>query len=432
MSKSNSKPLVDPQVPEAQISQIQNLEAPRADAQVLAAIGSGARSPMRWPWVLAVLALLAGITAFVLPKSLSSVPQSRYAMAPIQRGDLTALVSATGRLQGLNTVELGAEVSGRVVEVLADFNQHVKKGQVLAVIDPEQLRSAVDESRAQLASAKANVVQASATALEARLSFERSQIQLEKGLISRRDHEGAQAALARADATLVSAKASTTLAQAALASASTRLSKATIRAPMDGMVLARLIEPGQTVTAGFQTPVLFKLTTDLTQMTMIVDIDEADIGRVREGQKASFGVDAYNGKKFSSRVEQLRSEPTVSQNVVTYQAVLSVDNAEGLLRPGMTATAQIETDSVHNALLVPNAALRFSPPAPARSPFNSAPLQKTSHIAPGKPRVWILDRGKAKVMVLSTGLSDGIQTEIRAGDLAAGSQVIVNTLTEER
>jgi HlyD family secretion protein len=408
-----------------------SLDETRApDSEVLVAIGASSGARRRWPWIAAALVAVVGLAALVAVQVSAPGAGPRFELAAVARGELTALVTATGRLQGLNTVEVGAEVSGRVVEVNADFNEHVEHGQVLAVIDPEQLRSAVEEARAQLASAEASVVQAQATAVEARLGFERSQTQFEQGLIARREHEAAQAALARADATLLSACASTTLARAALGSASSRLAKSTIRAPMAGMVLARLIEPGQTVTAGFQTPVLFKLTTDLTRMTLYVDIDEADIGRVREGQRASFSVDAYPGQSFASQVVQLRNEPTLSQNVVTYQAVLSVDNARGLLRPGMTATAHIVTSQVQDALLVPNAALRFAPSVPHGGPFRRGAPQEASIIAPGQPRVWVLDGDRPRAVAVTTGLSDGTRTAIQDGALAEGGQVIVNTLAQ--
>lgn len=407
------------------------LKTAAPDAEVLSAIGAGSSSRRRWPWFLLAGLAVAGLGTWFVLRSPGPGKVPRFELAEVQRGELTALVTATGRLQGLNTVEVGAEVSGRVVEVKADFNEHVKQGQVLAIIDPEQLRSSVEESRAQLASAEANVVQAQATAVEARLINERSKSQFDQGILSRREYEAAQAGLARADATLTAAQASTTLARATLNSTVTRLAKSTIRAPMDGMVLARLIEPGQTVTAGFQTPVLFKLTTDLTQMTLYVDVDEADIGRVQEGQNASFSVDAYPGQSFASKVVQLRNEPTISQNVVTYQAVLSVDNTGGLLRPGMTATAHVVTSEVQDALLVPNAALRFSPPVAHGGPFSRGAPQEVSSIAPGQPRAWILDGERPRAVALTTGLSDGTHTQILSGDLTAGSQVIVNTLVQE-
>lgn len=408
-------------------------ESNAPDAEVLSAIGAGSRSSRRrWWWWAAAGLLLGGLASVALVVRASGPSRSpRYELAEVRRGDLTALVTATGRLQGLNFVEVGAEVSGRVIEVNADFNDRVAKGQVLAVIDPEQLRSAVDEARAQLLSARANVLQASATAVETRLGFERSQTQFDQGIISRREFEASQAALARAEANLNSSRASTTLAEAALGSASSRLGKATIRSPLDGVVLARLVEPGQTVTAGFQTPVLFKLTSDLSRMTLYIDIDEADIGRVREGQEASFTVDAYAGQSFPSRVVQLRSEPTVSQNVVTYQAVLSVDNAQGLLRPGMTATAHVVTGALRDALLVPNAALRFKPSTPDRGPFSGGAPRETSDLAPGQPRVWILDAEQPRAVGLTVGLSDGTMSEFKADGLAAGSQVIVATLDQE-
>jgi HlyD family secretion protein len=229
----------------------------------------------------------------------------------------------------------------------------------------------------------------------------------------------------RAEASLESAKENARVAQAALDMAASKLQKTTIRAPIDGVVLSRLIEPGQTVTAGFQTPVLFKLAQDLRKMRLNVDIDEADVGRIRSGQPAEFTVESYPGRSFPSKVVSLQMEPKISQNVVTYQAVLTADNPELALFPGMTCTATIQTETKQGVLLVPNAALRFTPPARSSTglPGMSSGGQNLSD---GKHRVWILKDGMPEPIEVKLGASDGSLTEILTDDLQVGMKVLTD------
>jgi HlyD family secretion protein len=358
-----------------------------------------------------------------------SVP-GRFETVAIGRGDVIATVTATGRLQGLNTVEVGAEVSGKVVQVRVTYNDVVKKGQVLAEIDPEQLRAAVEEAQAQLAVASANILQNEASAAEARQNLERAQQQASKGLVSQRDLEAAQAAAARTAAALESARASATLARATLNAARSRLQKTTIVAPMDGVVLSRSVEPGQTVNAGFQTPVLFKLAGDLTRMELYVDIDEADIGRVATGQGATFTVDAYPDRQFPSVLKELRNAPKITSNVVTYEAVLAVTNEDGALRPGMTATATIATARVKDALVIANAALRYTPPR-GFGPFQHESKTAEAPIPAGRQRAWLPAEPEPKPVVIRTGVTDGVITELLGTELPLGTEVIVNARVAE-
>jgi HlyD family secretion protein len=317
---------------------------------------------------------------------------------------------------------VGAEVSGRVTQVLVDYNDKVSKGQLLAVIDPERSRAAVDESVARVRDADASIRQAKATLVEARQTRDRTALQAKDGLVSQRDLEASEAALERAEATLLSAQASATVARATLGSQRSLLDKTRIISPIDGIVLSRSIEPGQTVTAGFTTPILFKLTEDLRRMELLVYVDEADVGRTREGQSASFTVDAYPDRSFPSKVLSLRNEPKEEQNVVTYEALLQVDNSELLLRPGMTATATIVADVRKNVLTVPNAALRFAP----------AQIDPSQAAKPGERRVWILKgqgtEEKPEPVAVKTGVSDGRLTELRSGSLQEGAEVIVDAV----
>jgi HlyD family secretion protein len=306
--------------------------------------------------------------------------------------------------------------------VLVDYNQAVKAGQVLAEIDPEQLRAAVEQARAQLLAANANIRTAKATVEEAQLARVRTEEGVKQGVLAQKDLEAARANADRAEANLASMTANAALAAATLKSAESKLGKTKIIAPSAGIVLARYIEPGQTVTAGFTTPVLFKLAEDLSQLSLHVDIDEADVGRVREGNQASFTVDAYPTRTFASKVLTLRNDPKTSQGIVSYEAILSVENPEHLLRPGMTATATITSALIAGARVVPNAALRFVPPQKPGGGA-SAPVKRE------EKRVFVLRAEKAEPVFVRTGATDGHVTELVSGELALGTQVITDAVT---
>jgi HlyD family secretion protein len=245
-----------------------------------------------------------------------------YVTVPAKVMDLRQTVTATGTLRGLDSVDVGAQISGKVARVAVNFNDRVKAGQVLAEIDPTQLKSRVDQSRAQVRAAEAAERLARATAVQSKAQLERTRELNQKGLASTKDLEAAAADAERADASVASNEAQSTLSRASLRDAQTSLSYSTIVAPIDGIVLARLVEPGQTVTASLQSPVLFTLARDLTQLQLFVDIDEADVGSVNEGQTASFAVDAWPNRTFASKVVAVHNLPTAGQTVVTYQAVL--------------------------------------------------------------------------------------------------------------
>ncbi len=391
----------------------------------------GATAQPRWKRVVWILLAVAAVIAAALlvararrGAAAGAVPA--FELAEARRGDVKVTVTATGTLQAVTTVEVGAEVTGKVLTVRVDANDPVRKGQILAEIDPEQLRAAVDEASAQVMSANASIRLAKATKTETALAAERARQQAAEQLISRRELEAAVAAAERAEASLQSATASATLANAGLKSAQSRLGKTTILSPIDGIVLSRLVEPGATVTAGFTTPVLFKLAQDLTQMRLNVDIDESDIGRVREGLDATFTVDAYPDRTFPSKLYSLRNEPRTTSNVVTYAAVLSVDNAERLLRPGMTCTATVVAETRRDVLVVPNAALRFVPPGeggPGADTRKTVGIQGDSR---EKQRVWILEGSTPTAVPVRIGATDGVVTEIASGELQAGAQVLID------
>jgi HlyD family secretion protein len=395
---------------------------PQGDPEVVQTLGTAkppnpVRRTLIWLTLGTLLVALAawGISSFLKQRAAAQKPH--FESAVLQRRDIQVVISATGTLKGLNTVEVGAEVSGRITRVLVDFNDRVTKGQILAEIDPEQLHAALDEAKAQLAASQASIAQARATLVESEQSAARAEQQAKQGLVAQRELEAAVAARERARAALESSTASSIVAGATLKSTKSKLQKTQIVSPIDGIVLSRMVESGQTLTAGFTTPVLFKLAEDLKQMSLYVYIDEADIGRAREGQAASFSVDAYPERTFPSKVISLRNEPKEDQNVVSYEAVLAVTNNELLLRPGMTATATVVADERKNVLAIPNAALRFTPP-------NQPP--EITRVESGQRRVWVLEADKPAARSVKIGASDGQYSELLGGQLKEGDEVLTD------
>ncbi len=386
---------------------------------VLGLEGSGRRRRLWWPLAAAVVVLALATGAYTLRHRSAAAPQ--YVTEPVREGSLRVTVTATGTLQPTNQVDVGSEVSGIIDRVLVDFNATVKTGQVLAELDTQQLDARVASARAALDVAQASLAQAEATVTETAAKAARSRDLAAKNIASQQSLETDDAAAQRAVAGVASAKAQVTSARASLKDAETALSKAAIRSPIDGMVIAREVDPGQTVAATFQTPVLFKVAEDLRRMELHLDIDESDIGEVHAGQHAEFRVDAYPGKSFEAEITSVRFDPRTVNNVVTYETVLAVANPELLLRPGMTATADILIAQKDHALLVPNRALRFLPPAEAE--------HATTH---GAPRVWVESGGAPSPVAVKTGLTNGDATEIEPGPLPAGAKVIVDIVRNDR
>jgi HlyD family secretion protein len=405
-------------------------------------------------WLLALGGLAAGgYFYYFAPKQQGqeSAAQVEYKTEEVRQGDLVVTVTATGTLQPTNQVEVGSELSGNIDEVLVDYNDRVEAGQVLARLDVSKLKAQVKQNKAALATAEAKVLSAAATIQETASKLR----QLEKiwklsngKTPSQFDIDAAKAAAARAKADKASAAAGVAEVEAKLDMTLTDLSKAEIVSPVNGIVLSRNIEPGQTVAASFSAPVLFNLAEDLTKMELQVDVDEADIGQVREGQEAQFTVDAYPERKFSAKIRQVRFASTVTNGVVTYKTVLMVDNSDLALRPGMTATAEIAVQKAEQALLVPAAALRFNPqaqkkrerkssifdalkPGP-RFPQREKRVRQTGEDQDGQ-QVWLLGRGgQPRSVPVKTGLSDGSSTQIFAGGIKAGDQVIIALETDRK
>ncbi len=369
----------------------------------------------------------------------------RYLTEAVQRGDLTVTITATGNLEPTNQVEVGSELSGIVESVAVDFNDQVKVGQVLAVLDTSKLKAKVLQSKATLASSQAKVLSARATVQEARNQVQRlSQLSAISGskAVSRYDRDTAAAALDRALADEAMAKAAVRQAQASLEADETDLSKAVIVSPIKGIVLSRDVDPGQTVAASLQAPVLFTLAEDLARMELIVDVDEADVGLVKEGQDAEFTVDAYPERRYPAHITQVRYGAKALEGVVTYATVLNVDNSDLSLRPGMTATATITVQKIEGALLVPNAALRFSPPTGDKSasasrgglvsrllprpPRPAGRQRPSSNEHQKRHRVWTLREGQLTPVFITIGATNGTRTVVTGGDLAPDTLVVTD------
>jgi HlyD family secretion protein len=412
-------------------------------------------------------AIIVLLLILLLSRCFGGAGGPNYATAPVERGRLTTTVSATGKLAPTNQVTVGSQLSGLVVKVLVDVNDHVTAGQPLAEIDPEQLDDQIRQNRAQLAANEAQVGQARATLAEAQAQLARLEevARLSNGRVpSKTELQTGRADAQRAAAALKVAQANVLASQATLAQSQTQRARAVIRSPVAGVVLARQVDPGQTVAASFNTPTLFVIAENLTTMKLEVAIDEADVGAVKQGQQATFTVDAFPGRTFPAQITRVEigsnltaqnassssssssGATATSGQVVSYAADLSVANAEQQLRPGMTATADIVTADKQNVLLVPNAALRFSPQnegedAQAQSsgitgaitfrPRRRSRAARSVTLTRGATQtVYVLgDDGKPKAVQIVAGDSDGTQTEVISGDLKPGMKVITGQLS---
>lgn len=422
-------------------------------------LGTPAQSPWsKWgKWIaIAVVALLA---IFLVIRWVRATEPISYVTRDVRSGTLSVSVSATGNLAPTNKVEVGSELSGLVLKVMADVNDRVTAGQAIAQLDPARLDDTITQSQAALAASQAAVAQAKATVAESQASLNRmlEVSRLSDGRVpAKTELDTARAAAARAQANLESAEANVVSARAQLSSNNTQRQRSTIRSPVSGVVLARQVEPGQTVASSFNTPTLFVIAEDLSSMELQVAIDEADVGQVKEGQTATFTVDAYPGQIFPAKITRVdvgsntsaqssssSAAATTASTVIAYNAMLSVDNPDLLLRPGMTATADISVEQMQAALLVPNAALRFSPqngearqgaqkngvisaitPQRRMGGGRQRPEQERGIGAGSQQTLYILENGKPKPIQVVTGATDGRNTEVRGGDLKPGMKVI--------
>lgn len=406
---------------------------------------SGSRKvPTRW-MIAAILVVVIAIIALVFWRGSHSSSAVQYKTEEVKRGNLTIIVTATGTLQPTNKVDVGSELSGIIKTVEADYNSKVKSGQILARLDTSKLEAQVTQSKAALESARSKVLQTRATINETRSKL--SQLQKVRELSnnkvpSQSEIDAAEAAFERALADEASAKAAVAQAQAALDANQTDLSKSVIRSPINGIVLVRNIEPGQTVAASFTAPVLFTLAEDLTKMELHVNVDEADIGHVRKGQTATFTVSAFANRTFDAKIIQARYGSSTTSGVVTYETVLKVNNSDLALRPGMTATADIIVKKIENAVLIPSAALRFTPPAQQEKKFSgglvdsilprppsSGNKQIGNNAEKKQQQVWKLQNGHLSTVSITIGSANGGKTEVLEGDIQPGTMVVADTVS---
>lgn len=392
------------------------------------------RSNQSWArWVAIAIAVIGtgiGIYFWQQPKEVVI----NYRTEAVELGDVVTRANATGTLEPTRVVTVGAEVSGRIANVLVEANDEVKAGQTLAVFDATTLESQITLAKARVNSSSASIRSVQAGYDSSKLELERTRTLVDRGVVPRAELDAMITTEARSRADLDRARAEAAQARANLEEMQLNLEKADIVSPIDGVVLTRTVEPGQTVASSLQAPELFVIAESLTRMTLRVWIDEADVGVVQAGQEASFEVSAWPGKKFSAVVEKLNLSPTQTDNVVTYAAELSVDNSEQLLRPGMTANAAIVTGKRENVLRVPNSALRFRPPtedaASEGSPLLAAPRWRRGGNATsttsvgGKGTVYVLRGGQAQMLELTMGRTDGRFTEVIEGELEPGDEII--------
>lgn len=387
--------------------------------------------------LIAALALIvAGIAAFAYFKR---TPEITYKTAKIERGAIVSTVSATGNLSAVITVQVGTQVSGTIQKLYVDYNSRVKKGQTIAEIDPSLFKAAVEQSQGNYLSAEANLQKSKVSLDDAERTMKRNKKLLADGIISQGDYDVAETAWQSAKAALKAAEGTLAQTRGSLMQARTNLNYSVIRSPVDGVVISRAIDVGQTVAASFQTPTLFTIAKDLTKMQIEVSVDEADISRIMLDQKATFTVDSYPEQSFKGKVVQIRNAPIINQNVVTYIVVVNVDNSDLKLKPGMTANVSVEVARKDDVLKLPPAALRFKPkskvdePKEKRQsggpPAGAGPREgggKTGGRKSGNGQeVYIIKENKPVAVPVKTGIANNSSIEIIESSLKEGDEVII-------
>lgn len=429
-------------------------------------------------WIIAALVVVTGVVLGLTVFKGGKSNEIKYRTEVIGKGDIEALVVTSGTLSPIETVDVGAQVSGKVIALYADYNTPVKKGDVVAELDQEPLRMKIQQNESSYLSRVAALDQAKVTLQTSEKAYERAKSLFAKSLLSVEEMDASEATYLNAKSALVSAQASVSQAKTTLDLSKVDLSYSVIKSPVDGMIITRKVNIGQTLQSSYTAPVLFQVATDLTKMKVECDVDESDIGKVKEGQKVRFGVEAYPNDSFNGVVQQVRVSPTTTNNVVTYTTIVNVDNPEKKLLPGMTATVSIIVGEAKNVLRVPNGALRFTPTmtdaelkkmqdemrerfmaqrqAQGGQPGGAAPAAPGAPQAgaqggptgqpgtfnrpagasaggparPQMPRVWILDaQGKMRMAMVRTGVADTSYSEIVRGDLKEGDVVITGILS---
>ena len=423
------------------------------------AVETKSRSRMRILVVGGAILLVALAGFWLLRRRGPATP--RFETATVQRGRLISRVTATGTLSALVTVQVGTQVSGRIAQLNVDFNSPVKKGELIAKIDPQLFEAAVEQSRANYIEAKANLSKSKAQALDAQRQLSRGDVLLKKELISQADRDTLETNKLAADAQVELSAGAVEQARAALHQAEINLAYTSIVSPIDGTVISRNVDVGQTVAASLQAPTLFTIAENLKKMQVDTNVAEADVGRLNPGMIAGFTVDAYPNERFQGTIRQIRNAPQTVQNVVTYDAVIDVDNSDLKLKPGMTTNVTVIVAEKDDVLKVPNAALRFKPPpemiqeqirvaghpgakeagggqrVAGRAPAGEArrpprPVEAGGEIgapaAPNEKTVWVLKDGRPIPVSIRTGISDGTLTEVVSGPMSEGDQLITAAL----
>ena len=392
-----------------------------------------------------ILLLLIGGAGFAYWRMGNSNKEPPYLTVPVSKGNVRQVVSSTGTLQAVTTVIVGSQVSGTIANLNADFNTKVSKGQVVAQLDQSKFSARVEEARANLLAAQASMAKSKVAVEDAERTLKRSKELKQRELVPQSELDAAQAAYDVARSQLNVSQAQVGQAQAAMNQASIDLGYTVIRSPVDGMVISRNVDVGQTVAASLQAPTLFTIANDLTKMEVHTNVDEADVGNIREGQDVSFTVDAHPNRRFRGKVHQVRNAPQIIQNVVTYDAVVRINNKEFLLKPGMTANVQFLVSEKEDVLTIPNMALRFKPPE-EKSEAQDLLRQEQGRAAPrvGQRRtsrsggggggeaarvrqvkVYVMKDAKAQPVDVQVGITDGSKTEVIAGSISENDAVII-------
>jgi HlyD family secretion protein len=375
-------------------------------------------------WIAIALFIIGGVTALVVRRARAR-PQVQYDTVAVDRGTIAAKVTATGSLSALLTVQVGSQVSGRVQQLFVDYNSTVKKGQTIAKLDPLLFDAAVQQARANYLSLQGGLNKDQAQENNTKLIFDRTKALVEQKVMAQSDLDTASANYQAAKAQMEADKSNLESARAMLNQAEVNRGYTTIVSPIDGIVISRNVDVGQTVAASFQAPTLFVIAQDLRHMQVDTNVGEADVGRLTAGMPATFTVDAYPSRPFTGRLRQIRNAAQTIQNVVTYDAVIDVENPNLLLKPGMTANVVFVAAQKDDVVRLRNAALRFQPDPQLLARIGvKSPASESLAQAPGHRTVWVLRGGQPVSAAVSTGISDGTWTELLHGDIQPGDSLI--------
>lgn len=402
--------------------------------------------------ILAIVLLLVVICAAVGFWSLGDgAKESPYITVSVKKGNISQVVSSTGTLQAVVTVQVGSQVSGTIDKLYANFNTKVKAGQIVAQLNHDKFKAAVDQARANLLAAESNLAKAKVGVTDTQRTLARNKELMKRDLVAQSDLDAAQTAYDAAMAQLEVNKAQAAQAQAALNQTKVDLDNTVIRSPVDGIVISRNVDVGQTVAASLQAPTLFTIANDLSKMEVHTNVDEADVGNIWEGQDVTFTVDAFPARRFRGKVFQVRNAPTVVQNVVTYDAVVRIDNEELILKPGMTANVQFLVSQREDVLAIPNMAMRFKPSeqkdeaqellrqeqSRAVPPVGAKRTSRSGSSGGGgrgtrSVRIYVFKDSKAQPVDVQLGITDGSKTEVRGGELKENDAVIIGMASGAR